>query len=99
MQVLHLGGNLLEFVPDELGELPHLNALVLCDNLLKNLPRAISHLTRLRSLLLHRNRLHCLPVEIVKLRGLTEVCFTLENCSFSILFISHRLQQHWSHWL
>lgn len=76
LQVLHLGGNCLESVPDELGELQQLGALVLCDNRLCDLPRAISNLTRLRSLLLHKNNLCCLPVGAVKLRSLTEVRVT-----------------------
>ncbi|CAL4093297.1 unnamed protein product, partial [Meganyctiphanes norvegica] len=73
LQVLNLGGNQLETVPEELGELQQLGSLTLCDNRLKRLPRAISSLSRLRSLLLHKNNLCCLPLEIVKLRGLMEL--------------------------
>ena len=82
LQVLHVGGNRLTSVPEELGELSQLCALVLSNNRLRRLSRTISKLSKLRSLLLHTNNLCCLPVEIIKLRSLDEVSNNSDNALF-----------------
>lgn len=60
-------------VPDVVGNLQQLQALILCDNLIENLPTSIARLTNLKSLLLHRNRLKHLPRDIITLKNLAEV--------------------------
>lgn len=62
-----MGGNRLADVPDELGDLPRLCSLVLCDNRLESVPRSLASLHHLQSLSLHNNRLSTLPPEIVSL--------------------------------
>lgn len=71
--MLSLGGNLVNEVPEAVGSLSQLQALVLCDNLIENLPMSIARLKNLKSLLLHKNRLKHLPKDIVALKNLTEV--------------------------
>lgn len=73
LHVLSIGGNLLTDVPESVGLLGQLQALVLCDNLIENLPTSIARLNNLKSLLLHKNRLKHLPKDIVALKNLTEV--------------------------
>lgn len=72
--MLSLGGNLINEVPEAVGSLSQLQALVLCDNLIELLPMSIARLKNLKSLLLHKNRLRHLPKDIVALKNLTEVC-------------------------
>lgn len=74
LHVLSLGGNLINEVPEAVGSLSQLQALVLCDNLIELLPMSIARLKNLKSLLLHKNRLRHLPKDIVALKNLTEVC-------------------------
>lgn len=73
LQVLSLGGNLLNDVPEAVGNLHNLQALTLCDNIIENLPMSIARLSKLRSLLLHKNRLRHLPRDIITLKNLVEV--------------------------
>lgn len=54
-------------VPDELGDLPCLSSLILCDNRLESVPRRLASLHMLQSLSLHNNQLSTLPPEIVTL--------------------------------
>lgn len=60
-------------MPEAVGSLSQLQALVLCDNLIEHLPMSIARLKNLKSLLLHKNRLKHLPKDIVALKNLTEV--------------------------
>lgn len=73
LKVLYLGGNRLQEIPAEVGQLQRLQALVLSENQLESLPSSIAQLKRLRSLLLHRNQLTTLPPQIVALKELMEV--------------------------
>lgn len=73
LQILSMGGNLLSEVPETVGNLSHLQGLILCDNLIENLPTSIARLKNLKSLLLHKNRLKHLPRDIISLRNLVEV--------------------------
>lgn len=68
-----MGGNLLNEVPETVGNLSHLQGLILCDNLIENLPTSIARLKNLKSLLLHKNRLKHLPRDIISLKNLVEV--------------------------
>lgn len=73
--VLSMGGNLLTEVPQSVGQLKSLQALVLSDNQIESLPADIAKLKNLKSLLLHKNKLKTLPQEIVTLKNLTEVTY------------------------
>jgi Leucine-rich repeat (LRR) protein len=55
------------------GNLEHLQALVLCDNLIEKLPDSIAKLANLKTLLLHKNQLRTLPKDIIALKNLNEV--------------------------
>lgn len=70
---LYLGGNRLQHVPPELGQLHKLSALVLCDNQLQSLPSQLTQLSHLRSLRLHDNQLQTLPKDLVQLVALEEL--------------------------
>lgn len=85
MQVVSFGGNQIIEVPTAVGDLHHLQALVLCDNQLEYLPADIANLHRLKSLLLHKNKLKTLPPDIIALKNLTEVSFSHIYCD--VLFI------------
>lgn len=88
--MLSVGGNLLTDVPESVGRLQQLQALILCDNLIENLPAGIARLTNLKSMLLHKNRLRHLPRDIITLKNLVEVrqCLTrLKNEVFIFLFL------------
>lgn len=82
-----MGGNLITEVPDSVGLLSQLQALVLCDNLIENLPTSIARLKNLKSLLLHKNRLKHLPKDIVALKNLAEVIASTPLLIFFSLFI------------
>lgn len=69
-----MGGNLLTEVPETVGNLSQLQALILCDNHIDALPTSIARLANLKSLLLHKNRLKHLPRDIISLKNLVEVC-------------------------
>ncbi|XP_023311163.1 leucine-rich repeat-containing protein 58 isoform X2 [Anoplophora glabripennis] len=86
LQVLSFGGNELTEVPATLGQLQHLQALVLCDNQLESLPANIANLYKLKSLLLHKNRLRTLPPEIIALKNLTEL--SLRDNPLVVRFVS-----------
>lgn len=73
LSFLYLGGNRLQHIPPELGQLCKLSALVLCDNQLQSLPTQLTQLTRLRSLRLHDNQLQTLPKDLVELVALEEL--------------------------
>ncbi|VVC97459.1 unnamed protein product [Leptidea sinapis] len=60
-------------VPESVGALKSLQALVLSDNDIEQLPASIANLDQLRSLLIHKNKLKTLPTQIIKLRNLTEL--------------------------
>ena len=74
-----------EEIPYEVGLLPNLQALSLCENRLRELPSSIAYLTKLKSLALHRNELTALPPEIVKLRSLYEL--SLRNNPLVVRFV------------
>lgn len=90
LQILSMGGNLLSEVPEAVGNLSHLQGLILCDNLIENLPTSIARLKNLKSLLLHKNRLKHLPRDIISLKNLVEVnycdaCFAKQlNTTFDL---------------
>lgn len=71
-----MGGNLLREVPESVGCLMQLQALVLCDNNIEHLPSSIAKLRNLKSLRLHKNRLRHLPRDIITLKNLNEVSTT-----------------------
>lgn len=73
LSFLYLGGNRLQSIPPELGQLSKLLALVLCDNHLQYLPTQLAQLTNLRSLRLHENQLQTLPKDLVELVALEEL--------------------------
>lgn len=86
LEVLNLGDNLLETVPQELGSLSHLTNLILAGNRLHTLPRSLIHLHKLRSLSLHNNRLATLPPEIVSI-SLVEL--SLRNNPLVVNFVAN----------
>ena len=73
LDYLYLGGNRLQELPIEIGELENLTALILCDNKLTYLPKQLTNLTQLRSLRLHQNQLQTLPQNLVQLTNLQEL--------------------------
>lgn len=73
MDYLYLGGNRLEQLPVEIGELDSLTALNLCDNKLTHLPKQLTKLSNLQSLRLHQNQLQTLPQNLVQLTNLQEL--------------------------
>lgn len=86
LEVLNLGDNMLETVPQELGSLSQLTNLILAGNRLKTLPRSLIHLHKLRSLSLHNNRLATLPPEIVSI-NLVEL--SLRNNPLVVRFVEN----------
>ena len=48
LKILYLGGNQLEVLPDEIGQMQYLQSLSLSDNKLRRLPETLSTLSRLR---------------------------------------------------
>lgn len=90
--MLSVGGNLLTEVPESVGNLQQLQALILCDNLIDSLPASIARLTNLKSMLLHKNRLKHLPRDIIALKNLAEVAtYDIANRFF---LTTH---SHWVH--
>lgn len=73
LDYLYLGGNQLEELPAEIGELSSLTALILCDNRLTHLPKQLTYLSNLRSLGLHHNQLQTLPQNLIQLTNLEEL--------------------------
>ena len=82
---LYLGGNKLQTIPPELGDLSKLSALMLCGNQLQFLPRQLKKLTSLESLRLHDNQLQTLPQEIICLKNLREL--SLRNNPLVVRFV------------
>lgn len=68
-----MGGNKLKEIPESLGSLNDLKALVLCDNQIEKLPTSLARLNNLKSLSLHKNLIKTLPRELIALRNLTEL--------------------------
>ena len=85
LDYLYLGGNRLEQVPRELGELMSLTGLVLCDNRITHLPKQLTNLSNLKSLRLHDNQLQTLPQNLINLMRLEEL--SLRNNPLVIRFI------------
>ena len=73
LEFLYLGGNQIEDVPHEVGQLRGLLSLNLSSNKITVLPRELDQLTSLESLLLHHNKLHFLPKSIIHLENLLEL--------------------------
>lgn len=73
LTILSLAGNQLKELPENIGSLNELKALILCDNFIERLPTSIALLTNLKSLSLHKNSLRTLPREIISLKNLTEL--------------------------
>ena len=73
LEHLYFGGNHLTSIPAELGNLPNLVSLVLCDNRIESLPAELTKLKKLKSLSLHNNQLRTLPPEIVSFGELCEL--------------------------
>lgn len=67
LEILYLGGNVLQSIPSEVGMMQSLVSLVLCDNRLESLPGSLVSLTNLQSLSLHNNRISTLPPELIRL--------------------------------
>lgn len=84
LEVLNMGDNFLDIIPEELGSLANLSILNLACNRLHHLPKTLIHLRKLRSLSLHSNRLSTLPPEIVSI-GLEEL--SLRNNPLVVRFI------------
>ena len=82
---MYLGGNRLQHVPPELGQLHKLEALVLSGNQLQYLPSQFKGLMSLKSLHLHDNKLQTLPQSIVRLKNLQEL--SLRNNPLVLRFI------------
>ena len=85
LSYLYLGGNRLQQVPPELGQLHKLEALVLSGNQLQYLPSQFKGLMSLKSLHLHDNQLQTLPQSIVRLKNLQEL--SLRNNPLVLRFI------------
>lgn len=68
-----MGGNKIKEIPESIGNLNELKALVLCDNLIEKLPVSMARLKNLKSLSLHKNLLRTLPRELITLKNLTEL--------------------------
>lgn len=80
MQILYLGGNQLEHLPDDIGKLFALTMLYLGDNKLSCVPTTLSYLSRLTTLNLHNNLLTSLP---------TDVCYLI-TCNIMLNFFVFR---------
>jgi len=84
LEILYLGGNVLQSIPVEVGHMQSLISLVLCDNRLEALPSSLTGLDNLQSLSLHNNRLSTLPPEIIHL-NLVEL--SLRNNPLIVRFV------------
>ena len=67
LELLYLGGNLIQHVPEEVSQLSRLKTLNLSDNRIARLPATLAKLKNLKSLALHNNFLTTLPIQLVKL--------------------------------
>lgn len=85
LDYLYLGGNQLEELPVEMGQLSKLTALILCDNRLTYLPKQLTNLSNLQSLRLHDNELQTLPQNLIQLTNLEEL--SLRNNPLVIRFV------------
>lgn len=79
LNVLSLGGNRINEVPDTVGNLHQLQALSLSDNLIEVLPSSIARLSNLKTLSLHKNRIRHLPRDIITLKNLVEVRIKIDQ--------------------
>ena len=75
LQEVWFHGNLLESLPEGIGNLEHLEKLSVSGNRLQKLPHSISNLLRLKELALAGNRLQELPSSI---GSLSESCKRLK---------------------
>ncbi len=73
LRELHLDGNVLDALPEEIGELVELEVLTAAGNRLRAVPRSIGRLARLRVLNLSSNQLSALPDELGELVALEEL--------------------------
>ncbi len=65
--------NLIQSLPEEIGNLTHLNELILANNYLEEIPSTIGNLTHLNKLNLANNWLKQIPSKIGDLTDLTEL--------------------------
>ncbi len=79
---LELGNNLIETIPDSIGNLTNLKELILDDNKLKMISQNISKLTKLDTLYIRNNKLKSIPVSITKLEKLEYI--QIENNSLTM---------------
>lgn len=74
LKLLDLSGNLLEKLPDWIGELTSLESLYLDDNfLLRSLPESIGNLSQLSVLSIKGTELKKLPASLKNLKKLTDI--------------------------
>jgi Leucine-rich repeat (LRR) protein len=73
LKVLSFRDNVIESVPESIGELKNLEFLDLRDNLLSNLPNSICRLSKLKYLDLKANELKSIPVCLESLQDLTDL--------------------------
>ena len=75
-----LAGEKLTSLPDEIGDLSHLQVMDLSSNHLDRLPQGIAKLENLRVLSLASNKLKSLPVVIAKLKNLKVLSLSNMEC-------------------
>ena len=90
LEILYLGGNVLQSIPSEVGLMQSLVSLVLCDNRLESLPGSLVSLAKLQSLSLHNNRIATLPPEIIRL-NLVEL--SLRNNPLVMRFVQEMMYE------
>lgn len=73
LRFLCLAGNMIESLPNQIGQLECLETLDLSDNALHRLPHTVGRLRRLTKLVLNGNYIHQLPSEIGHLHRLEEL--------------------------
>ena len=99
MQGLWMHGNLLQHLPEDIGNCSDLRQISLAGNCLEDFPKSIGKWTALRDLNLSGNKLSRLPVEVGNLCTWSLLIRTLPGtgCLYECAFLSFGLADSYMH--
>ncbi len=75
VEELHLGGNMLESIPEEIGEMDNLTVVSLGKNNLESLPTTFSRLKKLKNLSLGQNKFKIFPSALYGAQNLETIYY------------------------